>query len=379
MVLNRIMRNHRIAMIVGGIALFGLLVALGNSLYLSGEAVVCQKLDDALKIVAGDYLEKEFTKLNISFAYNPAAHQGKEFKNMVISDTCGQKTIPLELVKENAVLFSSSEKKLKYTMVGEFGRISADSLDRLWNEGLQQRGVVANTAVQIRLLSAAKKVDADSIQLALISSYDIKKTYYTGLINEIQLDFFIHYSLLSVLFHGTWNSPFVIVLLVLLLILVCFEVYVWRVYRSTSVHVNVGEGTCLLLTETETANETVVESSIVENRPVFVKEGFYQIGEFFFDSERHRLIRGDHVCKVRPQSCALLLLFSKSTNHFLTNQEIIEGLWGRYEQGIEKRVQRAISDLRKLLQSCSSSPFIQIEYDVDGYKLVFLSDISAQA
>lgn len=370
MVLNRIMKNHRIAILMGGIALLGLLVALGNYLYRSGETVVCQKLDDALKIATGDYLEKEFIKLDIPFAYNPASHQDTDFKNMTISDTCGKKITPVDLVKENAVLFSSSEKKLKYTIVGELESFSANSLDRLWNDELQQRSVVANTAVQIKLLNATERMYADSIQMALISSYDVKKTYYTGLINEIQLDFFIRYSFLSVLFHGAWDSPFVVVLITLLLILGCFEVYLCLlVYRPTSVSVD--ERVSFLLTE------VVIDSYSVYNKPAPVEEGFYQIGELLFDSERHQLIRGDYAYKIRPQSCALLLLFSKSANHFLTNQEIIEGLWGGREVGIERRVQRAISDLRKLFQSCSSYPSIRIEFDVDGYKLVFLSDISA--
>ena len=150
--------------------------------------------------------------------------------------------------------------------------------------------------------------------------YKKVSSIYAGLSNEIEVEPFIRYSWFTVLKNASITMLVIGELILLVFLFICFIYYLRKKMKQS-------------VPSVEDISQLVV--SVANLRYV------YDLHEFYVN---------DRKIQVRVQSATLLLLFLRSSSYTVTKEEIISCLWRAEDSGVEDRLRRAVSDLRKLFR-----------------------------
>ncbi|MDR2824086.1 MAG: response regulator transcription factor [Prevotellaceae bacterium] len=94
----------------------------------------------------------------------------------------------------------------------------------------------------------------------------------------------------------------------------------------------------------------------------------YQLGEFFFDTQKQVLVRGKEVLKLTTKESELLSLLASNTNDILERNYALKTIWVDDNYFNARSMDVYITKLRKLLAADSNVAIINIHGK--GYKLI---------
>lgn len=312
--------------------------ALERILYSSGEVYLTEKAELALLETMKDGLNKQYEALGmLEFGYKMG--EAKKFEHCAITNHQGKNVKDILVENEQLTVASDIDTKIRHTILAEKG-INADSLFLLWTKELSDNQITSPHALQVHIYRHAKgdalMTCGDSILFK--SKYKKFRSVYAGISNEVEFESFIKYSWFTVIRNASIGliaaSEFILLILLL--------------------------GGCIYFLRRKIKHEMLA----IEDMP----SSTIRVSNLLYAYDTHEFYVDDRKIQIRAQSASLLLLFLKSPSYSLTKEEIISCLWRPEDAGVQDRVRRAISDLRKLLRE--ESVKITIELSENGYRLI---------
>lgn len=330
------MDSHRRMALLFFILMIILAVTLERMLYASGETILIVKVKTTLLEAIEEGLDKQFTELGM-FENHILENPKKEYEYCTILNANG-KEIKNFIVENNKVLVTSDiNSKIHHTILAKKG-LNVDSLYSLWSKKLFDEGIFSCQALSIHISTPNDKVISCGEPNMFKAKYQKISPIYAGLSNEIKVESFIRYSWCTVL----KNAPVGVIVIgefaLFAFLFVCFVYFLRRKVKQD-------------ITLIENRTNSIISLANLNY--------VYDSHEFYVDSRK---------LQIRSQSASLLLLFLKAPSYYVTKEEIISCLWRTEDVGLQDRVRRAISDLRKLFRD--EEVRISVELSENGYCLI---------
>lgn len=311
-------------------------------LYKTGLQKVLNKANIALVDAVDKELDYRFAKLDMPITIR-TRNDNRKAQRVKITTEDGESVIEIDKEKEKKAITSSFEKRTKQSIVtGKLG-ITPLAIDSIWNVELQNRDIRCETGISITYSGLTQ--DSDSIILKDKTPF---QSYYAGSYNEIQIYAYLSVNFLSAIYNGNWGSIYMKILIFLFFLFIFFLI---RFKPEVNV---ISKGPI---------NFNLLETGIIKH-----DDNIFQLGNLFFDTVNMYLSSKNEVLKLRPQLAKLLKEFLLSPNYYLKSEYLCQQIWGNtIELGMDNRLQKLVSDLRKFLQIYT--PQIRIEFELDGYRL----------
>lgn len=310
-------------------------------LYKTGNATIKKKADKALEIAVDKELESRFSKLNMPYTFTPSGFS--DFKKLAITTEDGEIVYELDKEKEKDAITANVEKRTRQTfMLLEKQPIVSIHLDSIWRVELLNNKISAKTVICIKT-----PLDASDVNCSNSHSFNdskVQQVYYAGLVHEMEISSGFTCGLWAIISNGdlgSWRTY----LIVFLILAFSFFIAQRRLFNK----------------------KTKLTSVTLEEKDITYISGAFKIGDAVFDSSRKKLIKGQEEIAITSQMRDLLNLFLNKPDYYLSEAEIIDELWGKPEIGSKNRLQKSISNLRKILSEHLSG--ITIEFKDPGYKL----------
>jgi len=307
-----------------------------------------------LKIAIETELNEKFAVLNIPFIVGEV--NKNEYKKVEITDETGSLFIEVDSISDKKVISDSFEKNARYTIVSHSYNPDPDQIDSLWNAWFVDNNIESMTkvCVSVSLSGAIKQMCTD---VSSLTDSNYFTTYYAGLNNEIEINTYLSIGFFSPFKYGTRSGA---LLLILFLIVICVSILLISLNKHRVGKTNLPADSQRYEVD-EFIDKTVNTSHLMTD--------IYQLGDNLYFNPHISILKSDsREIKLRPQLSELLLLLLTAPDYFMKKKGIAEKLWeSDNEIGIENRLQRLISDLRKSLQHVD--PDIRIEYEAKGYRL----------
>lgn len=299
-----------------------------TAIYQSNKTDIESKLEPSLRVAIDKDLNTRFVKSGIPY-YTPNSST-KLNKKLITKDEKGEKIYSYKKT-EIPRYTNFMDELIKQSCLNDFLPINPDTLNKYFNTELQLKNIHTTTAIKITDLAKKKtKTVQDTI---LYYSYDYKYSYLLGNEDELRLDAYIHYTLVTIFFYKgiIWLPLFISICTLVICIL--FSI---KYYRSTK-----------------------------ENKITQLDEQTYRLGENILNIKEGILYKNGEPCKIRKQKFKLLLAFLQAPNNFLSINEINNVVWEDSKSDpILSRIHTLISDLRKDI-----APDLVIKDTNKGYRL----------
>lgn len=320
-------------------------------LYISGTQTLSKIADTTLRFSIETEFDQRFSELGEFLSLGPLK---SGYKNIEFTHESGQTTLQVDSVNEEKVITPLTERKVRYTIASQFKECDLQYIDSLWQVQLANYGIEVKTA--LCLSHAMLTADTVSKKYHGKLPYNEKKkldTYYAGIGNEIQIDAYVDYLFPVAIKNGNWNwFSFIHVFIIAGILL--FLLYLYNLKRKRAVINNLPQNSADYLNEKAAAD-------------IYI----YQLGNHVsFNPHTQMLITEKGESELRSQLCDILLLLLHAPGHYMKSKEILIKIWGNdTEIGINERLYKNISDLRKVLRKEDLS--IQIKNESRGYRLCF--------
>lgn len=332
-------RRHKISVLFF-ILMLALSAALEWKLYRTGEDFLMKNAEEIFQSAVIKEFDNRFRELELPF-HCRLSKPISQLNNCIITNAKGKSVIDIDHDREKKLVGTSFQKKMEHTILARENFIAIDSLSFLWNEKLQEAGIVSKNAIRINLKSPKDTMHLTSGDTTLyIPKYKITDTFYTGLSNEIEIEAFIHYSWATVMRHSSLGL--IVISLFVLCSILFFSFILFFRQKAPNIHLH---------------TPVVPDSS--DGEMLVLGNISYKSHLFYVDGKEIR---------VRPQIASLLLFLLRKPNYFATKSEIIILLWGTDNIGADVRLRRAISDLRSLLKEKSVN--VELSAEEDGFRLI---------
>lgn len=219
------------------ISLFILMLALGTvleqKLYEIGELSLKKSAEEIFQSAVNKYFDDQYQKLDFSLQYRFSKSESQR-NNCVITDDNEKVVIDINKNRDNKNIATSFHKRMEHTILAAENLIKIDSLSLVWNEKLQDVGIISENAIliSIKLPKATEHLVCGDSALC-IPKYKISDTFYAGLSNEIEIKAFIHYSWMIVIKHSSLN---LIIISFFVLGSIVFLSFIFLFKKKFSVH-----------------------------------------------------------------------------------------------------------------------------------------------
>lgn len=331
-------RKYKISILLL-IVMLALGTVLEQKLYETGEFALKKNAEDIFQSAVNKYFDDQYQNLNFSLQYRFSKSESQR-NNCVITDDNEKVVIDINKNRDNKDIAASFHKKMEHTILATENSIKIDSLSLVWNEKLQDVGIISENAIliNIKLPKAAKRLVCGDSTLC-IPKYKMADTFYTGLSNEIEIMAFIHYSWMTVIKHSSLNviiiSFFILSSITFLSLIFLFK----KILKKPHLHIS------------PAVDSNGVKTLVISNIR-------YELHQFYVDDKK---------IHIRPQSASLLLFLLQKSEYYATKSEIIDYLWTA-KVDADTRLRRAISDLRSVLKEESIN--IKIATEENGFRLI---------
>lgn len=325
------------------ILLFVLMVALGvvleQKLYEAGEIALKKNGGEIFQSAVNKYFDDQYQKLKFSFDYRFSRPEN-QWNNCVITDTNEKSVIDIAHDRDENLIGTSFHKKMEHTILAKEHFIVIDSLSLVWDKKLQDVGIVSENAIRINL-----KLPEDTVRLMsgdstlCIAEYKIADIYYAGLLNEIEIEAYIHYSWMTVIKHSFFY--FILISLFILSFIIFLSFILFFKQKVKESHLPASD---------------ILDSN--DTKAFSISNMRYELHQFYVNDKK---------IHVRPQSASLLLFLLQKPEYYATKHEIIGYLWTT-KINADSRLRRAISDLRYLLKEESVN--LKVSTEENGFRLI---------
>ena len=313
-----------------------LVVTLERMLYTSGEVTLRGKTEISLLEAIEDGFDAQYKALGL-YEATSKMEPNRSFEHCTVLSSKGKSVKDIVVEESKVVVTSDIDTRIHHTVLAKEG-IDVDACLSLWSKKLFEANIVSCHALQIHIHADRAYVLACGDSTLFSPEYKKVSSIYAGLSNEIEVEPFIRYSWFTVLKNASITMLVIGELILLVFLFICFIYYLRKKMKQS-------------VPSVEDISQLVV--SVANLRYV------YDLHEFYVN---------DRKIQVRVQSATLLLLFLKSSSYTVTKEEIISCLWRAEDSGVEDRLRRAVSDLRKLFREESVN--ISIKSSGNSYSLI---------
>lgn len=329
------MDSHRRMALFFFILMLILGITLERMLYSSGEVALIDKAEITLLEAVEHELNTQYSALGL-YEAGIKTSPDKKYEHCGVISAEGKKVRDLVIDNNKILVASDIDSKIHHTILARKG-INADSLLTCWSKQLNEAHIASRHALQIHVHvnGGTTLVCGDSTML--IPKYKKLSPIFAGLDNEIEVEPFICYTWFTVIANASIGIIVIVELAILLFLFICFVYYLRKKMKGYI-----------------TSFEDKIDATI-------------KLANLRYDYNSHELYVDERKIQIRAQSSSLLLLFLKAPTHSITKEEIISSLWRPEDDGVQDRLRRAISDLRKIFRD--ESVKISIEHTVNGYRL----------
>lgn len=241
----------------------------------------------------------------------------------------GDMFFSVPLYKHNHNITEIPMQRILDSVIVEDQPLNADSLNRLWDTLLIDRGFSGKTDIRISVSDLSENESTVYAQGGQhYPKADSLFTYYIGYRCETEITAFASFSYWNALTLGDWMK---IIALWMMVGLCIWQFYIWQMKSGDK---------CKLLED----------NAIEKNKPVIsLKEeitDIYELGNgLYFDASERLLKFGVQVNKLNPQISLLLVGFMKAEKYRMSISEICLLLWPD-GSGTAVRVHTVVNRLR---------------------------------
>lgn len=329
------MDSHRRMALFFFILMLILGITLERMLYSSGEVALINKAEIILLEAVEHELNAQYLALGL---YEAGVKTGpdKKYEHCDVISAEGKKVRELVIDNNKILVASDIDSKIHHTILARKG-INADSILTCWSKQLNEAHITSHHALQIHVHVNGDTTLVCGDSTMFIPKYKKLSPIFAGLDNEIVVEPFICYTWSTVIANASIGIIVIVELAILLFLFICFVYYLRKKMKGYI-----------------TSFEDKIDATI-------------KLANIRYDYNSHELYVDERKIQIRAQSSSLLLLFLKAPTHSITKEEIISSLWRPEDDGVQDRLRRAISDLRKLFRD--ESVKISIEHTANGYRL----------
>lgn len=311
-------------------------ITLERMLYASGKVILMTKIDKTFAEAIKEGLDQQYEALGM-YESSAVVHPHKKLAHCAIIDISGKEVQSLVIENNKRMVTSDIDNKIHHTLLAKKG-IKVDSLYSLWNKKLLEANISLHHALRIHIRNDKGYALSSGDSIVFMAKNKKIPSIYAGISNEIEMEPFIRYSWFSVIRNASIGTIVIGEFLLIFLLGIGSFYFLKKKQRhifSANPHKHLS-GVAL-------ANLRYVHDS-------------------------HQFYVDDRKMKVRPQFASLLLLFFQAPSYFVTKEDIILCLWTLEDVGVEDKVRRIISDLRKFFEKESVKISIEV-VSKDGYRL----------
>lgn len=315
---------------------FILMIVLGATLermlYASGKLALITKVDATFAEAVNEGLDQQYAALGM-YESNTMSNPHKKLAHCAIIDISGKEVQSLVIENNKRMVTSDINNKIHHTLLAKKG-IKGDSLYSRWNKKLSEANISLHYALRIHIRKDKDYILSSGDSILFMAKNKKMPSLHAGISNEIEIEPFIRYSWFSVVRNASIG-----IIVIGEFILILF----------------LGGGVFYFLTKKK---QPYIFSVAPKKLALANLRYVNDVHQFYVDNRKVR---------VRPQFASLLLLFFQAPSYFVTKQEIILCFWTLEDVGVDDKVRRVISDLRKFFEK--ESVEILIEASKDGYRL----------
>lgn len=293
---------------------------------------------ETLRKVAERVVNREFDGLGMFYAFGSDSGK-KHTKRKAISEN-GEFEVIIDSLKEAQGLFPLDVVGFKADMLNYYGKFPLEEICLEWKAEMNDRygGVMCALFLKVNPMGKGIVQELSTGDETIIASQNDLGTYYLDDMYTMRLT---AYMLLDFWHCVDWADHVLQILsCILCILLLGLAVYIGgQQYRKR-----------------KTA-DTLTKST-------------YRFGKYIFDSVNHTLTYEGEKISCTPQAAKLLLGFAKSSELFLTNDEIAEICgWPLSDLNLGSRRRKAISLLGKLFEADDSVQILLLP-ERKGYQIV---------
>ena len=273
-----------------------------------------------------------------------------------ITSEDGTKTFKVDPGKSKKNISQNRHERFMQSAVIEDNPLSLDSLNLLWTEKLISDRIYAQTTIFMSTtklnVNASREISDNNL---VNPSWDISFATYIGIRCEVEIIANLNISWWNIILYR-W-TPFLGIIISTIILM--SGVRHWNMVKHPSAKVCV---------EKNVAFDKSTVASMAEN--VQAKEGEYALRpNLIFAPKRQMLIYQGNEMKFPPQSCVILKLFWDTDEHTLTDDEILENLWGKSKSANIASFRVALNKLCKSLAAVGY-PIKFIRVDGEKYCMI---------
>lgn len=281
------------------------------TIYHSNQADIESKLEPSLRVAVDKDLNTRFVKSGIP--YSTSNTSTKINRGLISKDMKGK---DIHSYKQSDIprYTNFMDELTKQSCLNDFLPVNPDTLNKYFNYELQLKNIHATTSIKI--IDLIKQHIKTTNDTTLYHHYKHQYSYLLGSKDELQLDAYINYTIITILFYkgAIWLPLFICICT-----LIIYIFFIFKHYQSKK-----------------------------ENKITQLDEQTYRLGKNIFNIKEGILYKNNKPCKIRKQKFKLLHAFLKAPNNFLSINDINIIVWENSKSDpILSRIHTLVSDLRK--------------------------------
>ncbi len=306
------------------------LLCLTHLKYRTGITELKQQINPIFKRAIDKELEIRFTRGDIyhSSASTPTIKPGDK----TFTTENGSKTFPSN---KDLYLYGNLAQQAKQAYLHSDGEpLHADSLNFYFKNLMQEMGIKSSTQVIITDLTTQSTTSSGHTSSIPIYPYS-SDALVIDYLEELQVQAFVNYPFLTILFYEKWPLYQIIGILLVGLLLHITGILAYCIHQQKKRN----------------------------------GQKKLRLGNLTFDVARRKLYSGKEEIEVRAQLAKLIILFLEAPDHILTKEEIKLHFWPQNAYQTDSKIHNLIANLR---QVCKLDPSIRIEsISQQGYQLTW--------